>query len=217
MKVRKTIRVRAVVIQLRWPERQHSLSASPNHIVLWGKGQQLPSSWILHVCGVHREPTQPQYTTCNQTVISNTQKDVYDLFTVVLNTACVLTRIHSCIDVTVCALVFPSGMPCAHTQVICRWFEHMLTLEFVWENPSLIRHGFAPICLGSHYFYPAADSSLHTQFSPTTISSRTKCPEPNFLSNEHLKSLQAQWKWALKEKKWGECMNFDSDELWKTL
>ena len=130
MKVRKTIRVRAVVIQLRWPERQHSLSASPNHIVLWGKGQQLPSSWILHVCGVHREPTQPQYTTCNKTVISNTQKEVYDLFTVVLNTACVLTRIHSCIDVTVCALVFPSGMPCAHTQVICRWFEHMLTLEF---------------------------------------------------------------------------------------
>lgn len=125
-------------------------------------------------------------------------------------------RTHSCIDMMECALVFPSGMLCAHIQDICRWFEHMLTLEFVWENPSLIRHGFASICLGSHYFYPAADSSLHTQFSPTTISSRTKCPKPNFLSNEHFKSLQAQWKQALKEKKWGEYMNSDSDELRKT-
>ena len=137
--------------------------------------------------------------------------------TAFLNIARGLMCTHSCPDVTECAWVFPSAVPCAHTQVICRWFEHMLTLEFIWENPSLIRHGFAPICLGSHYFYPAADSSLHTQFSPTTISSHTKCPEPNFLSNEHLKSLQAQWKQALKEKKWGECMNSDSGELQKTL
>lgn len=65
---------------------------------------------------------------------------------------------------------------CPHSTS-CQFLGHMLIPESIWENPSSIRHSIAQMSLGSHYFYPAADSSLHSQFPPTPNSSGRKGPE----------------------------------------
>lgn len=214
MEVRKTVRVRVTLVLAKGASMAALTHGSPKpHCCGW-KANSCPLA-ESHVCGDHREPTQPQYTMCNKRSWAANRGCVWSPLPFKHSA---WTDVHSLVSWSdgMC-LSFPKRCALSphpsHLPVIV----HMLTLELVWENPSLIRHGFAPVCLGSHCFYPAADSSLQIQFSPTTISSHTKCPEPNFLSNEHLKRLQAQWKQALKEKKWGECMNSDSDKLQKTL
>lgn len=106
---------------------------------------------------------------------------------------------HSCNSLTKCYWVFSSDMTCAQAQAICQFLGHMFIPEFIWENSSLIRHGIAHVWSGSHHFYPAVDSSLHTQFPVTTISSDNKGPEIVFVSpNEHEGLLEFSIKWTME-------------------
>lgn len=118
-----------------------------------------------------------------------------------------------------CHLILSNGVPCVHDEAICQFFGHMFIPEFIWKkNLSLIRHGIAHICPGSHYFYPAADSSLHTVSTAYHFFRKERSGINGFFffPNEHLKSFGVQLKWTLplQKRDWeGSSMCFNSESM----